>query len=150
MSATVTLMDAGRVQYTTELVVEVCCCCGVPFAIPRPLYNELRADSDRWFWCVNGHRQHYTESEADRLKRKLSAAQRRADSAESAARLQRGRAERAERSASAYKGVATRVRNRAASGVCPVNGCKRHFANLASHMASRHPGWADEPLVPGE
>ena len=142
---TVTLLDAGRhLEYTTALVLEVCCCCAIPFAMPASFQREARKDPDVWFWCCAGHRQHYAESEADRLRKKLAAAQRRAASAEETAARQRERAEGAERSASAYKGVATRMRRRIGRGVCPC--CNRYFADVDAHMGRKHPGWHAEEV----
>jgi hypothetical protein len=57
----------------------------------------------------------------------------------------------AEHSARAYKGQATRLRNRAKAGVCPC--CKRTVSQLARHMASKHPDFstdADAGLREGE
>jgi hypothetical protein len=145
----VTIVDSSRIEYTTTMATEVCCSCGVPFAMPASLQRNARQDPDQWFWCPNGHRQHYTgETEEDRLRRKLTAANRRADSAESTATRQRQRAEAAERSRSAYKAVATRQRNRIARGVCPC--CNRYFPEMNEHMFTQHPDYAGEPLVPPE
>jgi hypothetical protein len=139
---TVTLWDAGRrLEYTTELVVEVCCCCAIPFAMPRSLQREARKDPDVWFYCCAGHRQHYDESEADRLRKKLAAAERRAASAEETARIQRKRASDAEGTSRALRGVVTRERRRVGRGVCPC--CGRSFENLRRHMAGQHPDYAE-------
>lgn len=55
---------------------------------------------------------------------------------------QRNWREGAERSASAYKGQATRLRNRIKAGVCPR--CNRTFQNLQRHMAGQHPEFKPE------
>lgn len=146
MSSSVTIVGADRIEWTTRLATEVCCACAVPFAMPDSLQREARKDPDQWFWCPNGHKQHYAESEADKLRRQLEASRLRADRAETTARRQRERAQAAERSATAYKGVATRQRNRIARGVCPC--CNRQFPSLRDHMAVKHPRYAGEPLVP--
>lgn len=116
------------------LVAVHCCDCGTPFGIGREFQKARRAD-ERTFYCPNGHAQHYPKpkrTEADRLREQL-------DAARSLAQRERERRESAERSARAHKGVATRVKNRAAHGVCPVPSCKRSFANVARHVAGQHP-----------
>lgn len=54
-------------------------------------------------------------------------------------------AEAVKRSAAAYKGAATRLKNRAKAGVCPC--CNRTFQNLARHMASQHPDHETDNVV---
>lgn len=147
MSSSVTIVGADRIEYTTKLVTEVCCACAVPFAMPASLQKQLRSDPGTTFYCVNGHAQHYTgETEEAKLRKQLEASRLRADRAEDTARYQRNRAARAERSAIAYKGVATRQRNRIARGVCPC--CNRYFPEMDQHMITKHPQYAGEPLVP--
>jgi len=137
---TMTWQDTIRVNVTLKSID--CCACGVPFAMPADLLGWFREHEDRWFWCPNGHQQHFSESEATRLKRKLE---------EKEAALQRARAARdqyqgywqgEQRSHSATKGQLTRARRRAAHGVCPVPECSRRpFDNLARHMSSKHAGY---------
>lgn len=77
-----------------------------------------------WFYCPNGHRQHYTQSESDRLRGLLDEANRsKTQLAANYAALQREH---------------NRVTKRVSAGVCPC--CNRTFQNLARHMASRHKG----------
>jgi hypothetical protein len=40
------------------------------------------------------------------------------------------------------------MKKRAVAGVCPC--CNRHFRELERHMASKHPKYASEPMVPPE
>jgi hypothetical protein len=84
----------------------------------------------------------FSEPETEKLKKDLAAARRRSEAA--AAQLTHERDQRlaAERSASAYKGQATRIRNRVGAGVCPC--CTRTFANLARHMAGQHPDFREQ------
>lgn len=94
------------------------------------------------FYCPNGHGQHYTISEIDKLKKQL---------AETDASLgyYRGRVENLnsekdhyKRVAAANKGQVTKMKNRAANGVCQC--CNRTFQNLQRHMATKHPDFATE------
>lgn len=131
----------------TGLVVEVCCTCGVMFAMPNMLRRKALADHDRWFFCPNGHQQHFTgPTEAERLNNQLQWERDRAarlaaerDQTESALRAQKSRATR-------FKNDRDRERRRAAHGVCPC--CGRTFKQLQRHMASQHPDFiadADQP-----
>lgn len=139
-------MTTRTITYTGELVVHECCNCGIDFAIPRALDQHAHRDHSVNFWCPLGHSQHYIgKTDAQIEKERAEAMARRAVNAENAARVQRERAARAERSAAAYRGQATRLRNRIAAGVCPVPGCRRSgFAQVMRHIASKHPSWAAE------
>jgi len=59
------------ITQTVTLETEVCCNCSVLFAVPDSLQRRRRADGD-WFYCPNGHKQHYSESELDRVRKKLN------------------------------------------------------------------------------
>ena len=53
------------VTFSTVMVWEECCKCGVPFGITQDHETKLRR-THAWFYCPNGHAQHYlgkTESE---------------------------------------------------------------------------------------
>ncbi len=116
---------------TTELITETCISCGVLFAMPDELKRH-RIENKKSFYCPNGHSMSYTESEADRLRRQLKNAKADAD-------WERQHREAAERSLSATRGVVTKLRKRAHAGTCPF-GCRRHFADLERHVATKHPG----------
>lgn len=91
------------------------------------------------FHCPNGHAQHYTaeKSEREQLRRERDRLKYDAARLEDEAREAREEADAARRSAAAMKGVATRMKNRVKHGVCPC--CNRTFADLARHMATKHP-----------
>jgi len=112
------------------LETEECCVCAVTFAMPDRLQRAARADAEVWFFCPNGHRQHYSESEAMRLRKKLDEQTRMATSALERAR----RAEEGEQKA--LKETA-RIKKRISAGVCTC--CHRTFQNLARHMKTKHP-----------
>lgn len=117
---------------------EVCCNCGIEFAMPLAFQNACRADSKKSFYCPNGHGQHYATSEADKLRRERDRLKQDAARLQDEIREAREAGAAAQRQASAFKGVATRIRNRVQNGVCPC--CNRTFLDLARHMASKHPG----------
>jgi hypothetical protein len=116
----------------SDLEVEVCTC-GVLFAAPAHMLKVKRENGTR-FYCPNGHTLHYA-SENERLKGELKRARDREAS-------ERARRDQAEASLRATKGVVTRQRKRlekVVAGVCPVDGCKRHFRDLRRHIESKHP-----------
>jgi hypothetical protein len=63
-------------------------------------------------------------------------------------RAEREWRKQAQNQARAFKGRVTRLKNRAAAGVCPC--CNRTFAQLARHMATKHKGFTAEEVVPTE
>jgi len=128
--------------FTGELTV-TSCWCGIRLAIPDSLYRQARQNKKAVF-CPLGHTFAWSETEADRLKKRLAAAERTKDwYADALSRTQHER-DASERSARAYKGHVTRLRNRIANGVCPVAGCHRHFDNVQAHIEGQHPEWAAE------
>lgn len=113
-----------------------CCNCGVAFGVPDTLYGSLR-ETKRDFWCPNGHRQAYTESEADKLRRERDRLKQNAAYLSEQVAAQIDRRIDAERRLAATRGVVTKLKARAAHGVCPC--CSRTFTNMARHMATKHP-----------
>ena len=124
--------------HLTVLTSLTCGECEIPFAMPDDLLRGAQRDG-RYFWCPNGHKIRYATSENDKLKRQLADAERSKKYLDGRLTHERDQRQAAERSASAYKGQATRLRNRASAGVCPVPECHRHFENLQRHMTSKHP-----------
>lgn len=119
----------------TAMHHEECCECGVAFAFPSTLYEKLaKRKPGTAFYCPNGHAQHYLgESWETKLRREKQRREQMAAQVQDA----ENRADRERRSAAAYKGAATRLKNRARAGVCPC--CNRTFKDLARHMKSQHP-----------
>jgi hypothetical protein len=72
-------MPSIRLEDPRFLVTETCCVCGVEFAMPSELQASRKSDLKE-FYCPNGHSQTYTESEAQRLTKKLAKAQHRLES----------------------------------------------------------------------
>ena len=109
-----------------------CGTCGISFAVPDWWFKS-RENDHAIFYCPNGHQAYFPgESEEERLRRQLRYAE---QSKEAAYR----REERLGYQLRAQKGVATRIKNRIARGVCPC--CNRQFADLARHMTSKHPDY---------
>lgn len=84
------------------------------------------------FYCPNGHAQHYTKTEVQRLKEQLEEVKRRAE-------WNQAEAATLKRSLTAKKGQITKMKNRISKGVCPC--CNRTFENLARHMNTQHPDY---------
>ena len=121
-----------EITYRETLTV-VTCTCGINFAIPDALNRQLldhpsgSGANTKSVYCPLGHRWHYLgKSPEQKLadERKRTQAVRDLLAAE-------------ERSHSATKGQLTKVKKRVAHGVCPC--CHRTFANVARHMAAKHP-----------
>jgi hypothetical protein len=134
---------AQILQYSTTLTKISCGECHIPFAVPSDLHETL-VQTGRLFWCPNGHKIGYSETENDRLKKQLSTVRDLRDVLSAQLTHSEDQRRAAERSAAAFKGQATRLRKRSAAGVCPVPECHRHFENLARHMSAKHPGFSSE------
>ena len=143
MSTTVRQRITGSVNIgTVVLQIASCCSCGVIFALTADLDKRRREDHG-YFYCPNGHSQHYAgKTEAQKLREQLEAVERQRDRAQARGDSWRDQAHAAERSARAVKGHLTRLRRRIANGVCPC--CQRSFANVRQHIAGQHPEWAAE------
>lgn len=116
-----------------EITIEPveCGACGVVFGLGSAFKNARLEDHQK-FYCPNGCHVNWSgKTEAQRLEEQL-------DAARALAKRETNRRTAAERSAIAYKGHATRIRNRIANGVCPA-GCNRHFENIQRHIATKHP-----------
>lgn len=120
--------------FTLTLVTVACCHegCGVIFGLTEEFQSRRREDHE-WFYCPNGHKQHFSgPNETERLRKQLQFTR----ESES---FYREQAAHERRSAAAQKGHRTRVLNLVAQGICPVGGCRRNFGNVRDHMATEHP-----------
>jgi hypothetical protein len=114
--------------YVTQLVSVECGACGIPHGLPQNMQAARLEDGALWY-CPNGHRIGYTDNDAARLRRELKA------SNDARTRLIHER-DQAEASRRAWKGQATKARNRAAAGTCPF--CGQHLRDLERHVARQH------------
>lgn len=124
-----------------SLVLEVheCGKCHVRFAMPAAMVAQRREDHET-FWCPNGHpRAFLGKTKAQKLQEELDLQKRETEWARSAQNRLRQEKEATERRLAATKGVVTKMKKRSGHGVCPVQGCKRHFQNLEVHMETMHP-----------
>lgn len=123
--------------------------CGVIFGIPEELMKKLR-EKGTTFYCPNGHKLHFGDSENDRLRRERDRLkQQMAEKDDAIERRdrwledQRKDIEHEKRRHAATKGNLTKAKKRANAGVCPH--CTRTFANMATHIRHMHPEKIHEP-----
>jgi hypothetical protein len=123
-----------------NLTAVSCGACHVRFSIPIGLETKARADSAVSFWCPNGHKVHYSESELDLERRARQLAEQRI------ARMQDEKIAAINAQHKAERAL-KRHQKRAAAGVCPC--CTRTFTNMARHMKTKHPDFSGgvTPLV---
>lgn len=143
MSAATIAYVTGYASSTVALYVTSCPSCGVIYALTKD-YQERRYADAKSFYCPNGHTSSWSETEEKRLRRRAEWAEKQLGWAETSRDAARDQAQAAHHSARAYKGHLTRMRNRIAAGVCPVQSCRRNFANVKAHVTSQHPQWAHE------
>ena len=123
---------------TKSFHVVACYTCGGLFGINDELHNRAVVNKEGIVYCPACGLTTYwfgkspVEKVREEMQRKLDVAKRRADGQEQ-------RAYRAENSLRATKGVVTRMKKRAANGVCPC--CHRTFKQLVRHMDRKHPGY---------
>lgn len=120
MTATITLLQTK-------------CWCGTPFAAPDSLVRAAWNDQKE-IYCPHGHVCRWSKSEADKLRERLAAV-------EGNLKYEQERVERERRQHAATKGQLTKERKRTSNGVCPC--CNRSFVQLARHMKSQHPDFAE-------
>lgn len=130
-------------QTTLRLERIVCCHqgCGLVFAVYEQWVTDRRRDH-LWFYCPNGHHQHFSgksdieqaREEAERLRQRSERLREHAETLRSEVQSQRHKviAERAAKTR--FKNKLLRVHR----GVCPE--CNRSFVNLKRHMECKHSG----------
>lgn len=135
-------METIAVSGTLE--VTSCCVCGTKFAVPEEMIAKCRRNAGS-LYCPSGHRLHWSETDADRLRKQL-------ESERQQVQRERQRLDQARADASYWKkqqqctkGQVTRIKNRVGNGVCPC--CTRSFRNLKEHMASKHPDFRKDSHV---
>jgi hypothetical protein len=123
-------------------LVEIQCAnCITHFAMDEALQRRCR-ETGREFYCPNGHTNWYKDNELTRLRKEREQLKQEAESARKQKLWAESQYQTEKQSHSATKGQLTKTRKRIANGVCPC--CHRTFKQLASHMAHKHPGFADE------
>lgn len=139
-----TIVNKEGIEFglTVTMEVIVCYSCGVPFGVPHNLRRHY-LEKGKDFYCPNGHRQAYTLSEVDKLKKELEEKQDEITRKDSRIKYWQGEADKGKRLAIGQKIQASKAKNklrRVYAGVCPC--CNRSFQDLARHMKQMHPGEA--------
>jgi len=126
----------AELTYTEKLVTTVCWC-GVHLAIPANLDRWLRESDTHSCYCPTGHKFVYSdgfEQQLEKERKRLREEQQRLRATRDLLRAE-------ERAHAATKGSLTKVKKRAANGVCPC--CKRSFVQLHRHMKAKHPDYVE-------
>lgn len=136
-------MARATLEIALEFVTLTCCHngCGITFAVPS-WWEQSRRTDHQWWYCPSGHGQQFVDKTAEqeriaKLEAEVTSWKRSHD-------WEHDRRKRAEEDAMnlansnrALRGVATKLKKRAAAGVCVF--CNRTFQNVARHVASKHP-----------
>jgi len=132
-----TIQVGASFTKTITMETEICCNCGIPFAVPSDFRSQCLNDPEKWFHCPNGHRQHYSESKEARLRKEAEAALRakNLELEKAQNRLLTETQERVRQEKLVRK--ANRDLKRLNNGVCTC--CNRTFSNLAEHIRHEHP-----------
>jgi len=116
--------EAGIIYTKTiTMITEICCNCGIAFGVPSDFRDQCKEDEKKYFYCPNGHGQHYSETESHRLKKLLE--------------KERQEAERRIQVQIDARKIVEGQLKRLHKGVCPC--CNRSFPNLAAHLKTKHP-----------
>lgn len=117
--------------YVGTMEIHHCPTCQMPYAATDDYFRRKSERGESWY-CPEGHSAVFTKSHAA----KMQELEQELDRQRARTRHAQDQYEGAQASARAYKGHATRVKNRIKNGVCPF--CHRSFANVRTHMASQH------------
>lgn len=123
-------MGLAQLTYeeTVTMVTIKCCNCGVIFGMDKDFRQRFYDDPDKWFYCPNGHSQHYSGKKLDReaYEKKLREAENKIANITSE-NFQLGSQLRKK------EHDLKRLKN----GVCPC--CNRSFKGLHAHIKNQHP-----------
>ncbi len=125
---------------TEEFTLVSCYSCGVRFGISEELYRRVVTRAEGSVFCpACGKGTCWRESDDQKRIKEL---QRKLEWETVEVARQKAAREAVEKSLHATQGVVTRMKRRASCGMCPA--CRRHFKQLAAHMAAKHPRWENE------
>jgi hypothetical protein len=136
-------VHAQDINYTATLETLCCGSCSIVFAIPKNMHLKLKRNGD-WFYCPNGDKICYTQTENARLESQRNAARREVESLSARLTSCDDQRKAAERQARARKGVVTRMRNKLAAGKCTE--CEQEFPDLGAHIHEAHPDFEKQDV----
>lgn len=131
----------GQITYTGLIEPTSCGVCGVHFGMQADMLRKCR-DTGAEFYCPNGHRLVFRQTEAEKLRDQLAAAKGREDQLRARVTSLDGEVEHQRKRVQGYQGALTKVKKRVGNGVCPC--CQRTFKDLARHMGTQHPDYSGE------
>lgn len=126
-------------------MVQVVCSCGMVYCIPEPYRSNCQRHGKSWHCPGCQVSWGFSESEADRLRKRLLAQEAETKAAREATARERDRRQAEERSHAATRGQLTKVKRRSAAGVCPC--CSHRFLDVRRHMKAKHPEHFDSRKV---
>ncbi len=132
-----------RMSTFTETVIlesDTCGRCGGVYAINKAFADHARANKGGYNCPYCQTRWSWTESDAERLRKQLEVRERELREAKCETLRQNQLREKEQIGREKAEKKLRRVNN----GVCPC--CKRHFTNLARHMATKHLKQQNEKL----
>lgn len=129
------MRQTQTIEFGVELTTINCGECSATYAINERYRQNRERDGDGWHcpYCQVGWG-YFGRGKVEKLEKQLATARKRKEWAEQEAK-------NAEYRRRAEKAAKTRLKNRIGKGVCPC--CNRSFVNLARHMESKHPDFAD-------
>lgn len=129
-------------RITHGFVAESCIHCAADFAMSDQHFENVKRTGNE-FWCpACGKSMVYRKTKEQELKEQLKRAREDADWYLRRKDELYQETQRLEKSRAAFKGQVTKLKHRAANGVCPC--CTRHFTNLERHMKTKHPEFTQE------
>lgn len=135
------ISEGYQVSITDSFTLIYCYKCRCPFAVPENIRRRWQEDGTS-FYCPNGHSQLYIDSDVQKLQKELARAKKEKEWAEQESRNKSEALMHSENARRSQKAATTRLKNRIKHGVCPC--CKRTFANIASHMKTKHPAFVKD------
>jgi rubrerythrin len=128
----------GTTETTVTLTQINCGKCGGTYALNERYRAEQEKVGGTWTcpYCATSWGYSHNNENA-RLRRQLDAARNNESWHRDRAERANERADQQARRAAAARGQVTKIKRRISKGVCPC--CNRTFADVARHMASRHP-----------
>lgn len=123
------------------------CCdsnCGISFSVPA-WWLKGKRETHAWFFCPNGHRQHFTaETDEEKMRRERDIARQQLARAEQEKAEAETNAEKASKRAFKAEQAKKKLERRTAAGTCPC--CRRTFSNMSTHMRKQHPDFVAEAV----
>lgn len=119
---------------TITLTTTTCIVCGITFAMPS-WFMEARRKDHKALFCPNGHNLAFGDGPIEDLQKRLGYAQ-------AALENERKQHDSTRKALTGAKGQLTKAKKRAIAGACPC--CNRTFVQLARHMATKHPEFANK------